>query len=126
MKQFLLIFLSSVTLSLSAASIHVEIFTISSMPVNTIISQSADIHYYTVDTTSNLLTAFNNAVSQHQDEMWFVAHQTQLQQAFKGLELVEHYGITQLPAMVFNHEAIVEGNQSLASALSEYVSWQTK
>ena len=126
MKPFLLIFLSSMALSLSAAPIHVEIFTISSMPVNTTVSQSADIHYYAVDTASNLLTAFNNAVSQHQNEMWFIAHQSQLQQAYKGLELVEHYGITQLPAIVFNHEAIIEGNQSLASALSEYVSWQTK
>jgi hypothetical protein len=126
MKQFLLIFLSSVTLSISAAPIHVEIFTISSMPVGTTISQSADIHYYTVDTASNLLIAFNNAVAQHQNETWFIAHQSQLQQAFKGLELAEHYGITQLPAIVFDHKAIIEGNQSFASALSEYMSWQTK
>lgn len=126
MKLFLLIFLSSMALNLSAAPIHVEIFTISSMPVSTTISHSADIHYYTVDTAASLLTAFNNAVALHQNEMWFIAHQFQLQQAFKGLELVEHYGITQLPAMVFNHKAIVEGNQSLASALSEYMLWQTK
>lgn len=126
MKKILLIFLSSVTLSISAASFHVEIFTISSMPVNTTVSQSVDIHYYTVDTASNLLTAFNNAVSQYPDETWFVAHQIQLQQAFKGLELAKHYGITKLPAIVFDHKAIIEGNQSLASALSEYMSWQTK
>ena len=126
MKQFLLIFLSSVALNLSATPLNVEIFTISSLPVNITVSQPVDIHYYTVDTASNLLTAFNNAVIQHQNETWFIAHQSQLQQAFKGLELVEHYGITQLPAIVFNHDAIIEGNQSLASALSEYVSWQKK
>ena len=126
MKKILLIILSSMTLSISAAPIHIEIFTLSTQPVATSVNQPVEVQYYMLDTAVTLLTAFNAAVAQHQDAAWFVGNKSQLQQAFKGLELVEHYGITQLPAIVFNHEAIIEGNQSLASALSEYVSWQTK
>lgn len=57
---------------------------------------------------------------------WLASHHAALQQAFRGLYLTHQYGLTQFPAIVFDHQAVVEGTTDIAMAQGEFNKWRSE
>jgi integrating conjugative element protein (TIGR03757 family) len=126
MKWMAVILLCVLTMPLIAETMAIEIFTLSNHPVAINSTDHQSIDYYTLDLSQQVIEQFNAGLTPNNALARFSAHQAQLQHEFKGLSLIQQYGIKAIPAIVFNHQAIIEGNANLDAAILEYQTWQRK
>tara|TARA_R110000868_G_scaffold266583_1_gene525836 strand:- start:53596 stop:54033 length:438 start_codon:yes stop_codon:yes gene_type:complete len=126
--------------SIVAAPISVDVFTLSQWPIRQsavyhALPDTATVTIYQLDSLTVLHHALNDYVKSHymtlskeavaqSAKQWLVQHQSQYQHAAVGLANAQRYHITQLPAMVFNQQALVVGTTDISAAYSAYLDHQ--
>ena len=115
----------------AASSMQVEVFTVSTHPVNTTGVTNAQVNYYNLDSAQKIMARFkarmqgvSKADAPQIAKNLFQKNKSQLKKAYFGLFIASRYGITKYPAIVFNGKTVVYGETNLSHAISEYQQWQ--
>ena len=113
----------------------IDVLTLSQLPKPTYFShtlpRATEVNIDAVDTLSQFLQfakASTEGLSQHATKTVFrrllVKFQLPLQKSIAGLSLAKTLGVTQIPAIVFNHRYIVYGTLDVLRALNAYQTYR--